>query len=408
MGRYYAALGRARPAARVPSIAALLGLLMLVLGCSVEEPRPTPPVAPSPPPVGSEPTAPAPRASTQTSPCQFTRRWTDVNRVVARRPDGKHLSPLQIAADPSVMFDGGRYRMWFTTGDSQKRTGIAHAESTDGVRWSVWRRPDGPQDPIVDLVLTSRTSDWDSPGIENAFVLRAPSGEYRMYYTGHRPPEGSNAYAIGLATSTDGLRWQRWGTGPVFDAVNSWERPTCKNPADPLSCRDGGPLEPSVIYDAKEQRYKMWYAAVGTKGFLSFRIGYATSPDGFAWTRRPNPVLDTGPKGGWDEVWVSQVNVVADPVRGYHLFYFGTAVAEYCDNCEMQRGSIGHAYSTDGVTWTRNTSNPLLSPRAGQWDRWAVGGPSASFDGNALRLWYFGNEGSGLKTQIASVTVPCS
>src|SRR3989338_3829204 len=124
--------------------------------------------------------------------------------------------------------------------------------------------------------------------------------KYRMYYTGNRPPEGSNHYAIGLATSADGINWKKYGNGPIFEPKNEWELPTCTNPNDKSSCSNGGVLEPSVLYDSREKLYKMWYAAVGTKdGVTTFRIGYATSPDGIAWRRMPATVLARGADSTW-------------------------------------------------------------------------------------------------------------
>jgi hypothetical protein len=298
--------------------------------------------------------------------------------------------------------------MWFTTGDSKKRTGIAYAESADGKRWTMWKRTDMTADPLADLVVVSAPNGWDAPGVENAAVLRLPSGGYRMYYTGNRPPEGSNAYAIGLAISDDGLTWRKHGTGPILEGANAWERPKCSNPRDSRTCRDGGPLEPSVIYDTREGLYKMWYAAVGVKDILSFRIGYATSTDGISWTRRSEPVLDRGGPGAWDETWVSHVHVIPDPRAGYHLFYFSTPLAKLCDGCEMQPGMIGHAYSVDGINWMRNPKNPILSPRAGKWDAWTVGGPTAVVHQGKIWLWYHGFESSrGLKSAIGLVTAAC-
>jgi predicted GH43/DUF377 family glycosyl hydrolase len=298
--------------------------------------------------------------------------------------------------------------MWFTSGDSKQRTGIAYAESTDGKRWTLWKRADRSADSLADLVVMSSPNGWDAPGVENASVLRLPTGGYRMYYTGNRPPEGSNTYAIGLATSDDGIAWRKQGSSPIFEGANPWERPNCSNPRDSRTCKDGGPLEPSVIYDAKEGLYKMWYAAVGVKGFLSFRIGYATSKDGISWTRRPDPVLEPAGKGAWDETWVSHVNVIPDPQAGYHLFYFSTPLADICDGCEMQPGMIGHAYSVDGIRWIRNPKNPILSPRKGKWDAWTVGGPTALIREGKIWLWYHGFESRrGLKSAIGLVTALC-
>lgn len=338
--------------------------------------------------------------------CRFPGPWARVNPP-AHNPAGGPLSPLRIAADPTVLRRGTGFELWFTNADSRQRTGIARAVGSDGITWTVWRNPVAP-DPVMDLVLTAPANGWDAPGLETASVLVGPDGIYRMYYTGNRVPQGSITFAIGLATSPDGITWSR-REAPVLEAANAWEKPLCSNPADPRSCSMGGVLEPSVLYDATARLYRMWYVGLGepADSFRTYRIGHATSPDGITWTRRPSPVMALGPPGSWDEMWTSHVNVVADPGGGYHMFYFGSRPSEYRDGAEMQRGAIGHAFSSDGITWERNPQNPILSPRPGELDAWTLGGPTAVVEPGRIRLWYFGNRTSGLASDIVMTEAAC-
>jgi predicted GH43/DUF377 family glycosyl hydrolase len=345
-------------------------------------------------------------ATAQEPLCRFPGPWIRLADPI-RSTAGTHLSPLQIAADPSILRDGDRYRLWFTNADSRGRTGIATAESSDGETWTTWSKPSAP-DSVMDLVLTSEPGAWDAPGIETAHVMRTPNGRYRMYYSGNRVPEGSVTYAIGMAESDDGLRWTRHG-GPVLEPLYDWERPLCRNPQDPRACVQGGVLEPSVLYDPTERLYRMWYVGLGEKrgSFRTYRIGYATSSDGISWERNPEPVLELGRKDSWDAMWTSHVHVVADPKAGYHLFYFGSAPKDYKEGVEIQRGAIGHAYSLDGRRWQRNPANPILAPRPEQIDAWSLGGPAVLAEGSKLRMWYFASPGSGLVSNIVVAEAPC-
>lgn len=339
--------------------------------------------------------------------CRFLGAWT--SRVkTARAVTGAPLSPLQIAADPSVLHEGGAYRMWFTNANSAGRTGVAYAESPDGRSWTVWKNVVHP-DLLMDLVLTAPDGAWDAPGIETPNVIHLSTGGYRLYYSGNHLPQGSVTYAIGMAESSDGLHWTRRST-PVLEAKLDWEKPECANASDQNTCHNGGVLEPSVLYDPSVRLFKMWYVGLGVAkdSFRTYRIGYATSPDGINWTRRPTPVFTFGRTGAWDAMWTSQVEVFADPKAGYHMLYFGSAPADYRDGVEIQRGSIGHAYSADGITWERDPANPVLKTRHGQGDAWSVGGPSAMIEKGILRLWYFGNPASGLRSDIFTVETPCN
>ena len=89
------------------------------------------------------------------------------------------------------------------------------------------------------------------------------------------------------------------------------------------------------------------------------------------------------------------------------MFYFGSAPGDYRDGIEIQRGSIGHAYSADGLVWSRNPANPILAPRADGPDAWSVGGPTALIEGNRLRLWYFASPTGGLVSQVILAEAAC-
>jgi predicted GH43/DUF377 family glycosyl hydrolase len=321
--------------------------------------------------VWSDPPAMPPQSPTPKALSAFTRVGVVTNM------SGGTLTPIHVEADPTVLLEGGVYRMWFTASDSTNHTGFGYATSADRLHWSVYQKPSSP-DPWTDLVLHPEPTDWDGAGDETANVVRGPDGVLRMYYSGDKPPDGSFMYAIGMATSTDGIVWTKHST-PVMEGLNDWELPN-------------GVLEPSVIYDTTLSVYRMWYAAIGTPAgsFMATRIGYATSTDGVTWQRHPTPVLDVGAPGSWDDAGVSHVNVVRNPTMGFDLFYHGNKATDYQDGVALQKGSIGHAYSPDGLNWTKDAS-PILTYRPGQWDAWMVGGPSVVVNGLAVNLWYFGS-----------------
>lgn len=307
----------------------------------------------------------------------------------ARLVSGENLVKTNILSDPSVLdtsiteiqnceikfpkifnysennsiYPESSLDMWFTS-YTNKQLVISYAKSSNGLIW----------EQVSEGVLNPK--GWDKIGVETAKVIKVPNGKYFMYYSSSLT--NHDDFVIGLATSVDGKNWIKQGDGPVFTPKNSWEL-----------AKPNGVNEPSVIYDSQEKIFKMWYSALGEKEKkLTYRIGYATSQDGINWARREEPVLDVGLKGTWDNVLVSHGDVIKTK-QGYHMFYFG--VKDWCDDCSMQRGSIGHAFSKDGLSWEKNPNNPILSPKEGNWDAWSVGGPSAIVKNNKLWLWYFGN-----------------
>lgn len=294
--------------------------------------------------------------------------------------------------DPAVLFEDGIYKFWFTyvvrPYTETQVMGTAYAESKDGIVWDVMKDETGE----VKLVLEPDKSGWDGEGVETVSVVRAPDGEYRLYYTGDLTG-ATLSYSIGLATSKDGKTWTKHGKRPVLEPQHAWE-----SAIGDEGKKIGGVLEPTVLYDAEEEEYRMWYAALGTKEErFAFRLGYATSNDGITWERRLEPVYEPGPEGAWDANTVSHCNVVRDPQHGYHLFYHGISAdgdkktAAVGGSC-FTPGQIGHAYSEDGIQWQRNPANPILGLRPDSWESWFLGGPAALIRDGKFMLWYFGTD----------------
>ena len=300
--------------------------------------------------------------------------------------NGAPLNASGIVTDPSVLREGDQTLLWYTSGKvvgASGRNEIARASSTDGIVFS----------SIVDPVLVSVPAEWDGLGIETVAITRDSTGAYRAWFTGDLPPDGSLQYAVGAATSTDGATWTSHA-GPVLAPSLPWEQPVC---ADPPACslRPGGTLEPSVVVDA-DGSFQLWYVALGElDNVTTYRIGHARSADGVAWTRDPDPVLTPGRAGSFDDALVSHVNVVADPAGGYHMFYFGSSVADAagCTDaspCAFTPGAIGHAFSSDGIHWTRD-AEPVLRATAATFAAWSLGGPAALIADGQLTIYFFGN-----------------
>lgn len=108
-------------------------------------------------------------------------------------------------------------------------------------------------------------------------------GVWRMWYVSGTGWTESAAgpqhrYHIKYAESADGLRWSR--TGHVC--------------LDYASAEEYAFGRPCVVRDA--DGYRMWYCVRGDR----YRLGYAESRDGLAWTRRDDLADIDGSTGGWD------------------------------------------------------------------------------------------------------------
>jgi hypothetical protein len=97
-----------------------------------------------------------------------------------------------------------------------------------------------------------------------------------------------------------------------------------------------------------------------------------------------NPIIPVGAAGAWDEGIVISpgITVVNDT---FYMAYMGTS------NFQTEPLSIGLATSTDGVNFTKSTSNPILSGDGSGFNAYSVGGGLLVYDNNTWNLYYLGN-----------------
>jgi len=142
--------------------------------------------------------------------------------------------------------------------------------------------------------------------------------------------------------------------------------------------------------------YPLWYT--GDDG-ITPRIGHATSSDGITWVKdSANPVLDIGPPGDWDWLYVYGPSVAAyNDV--YLLWYSGGTLPE--------AWQAGYALSSNGSDWTWQE---MLIPEGppGSFDADSADYPSVIVDGAGFKVWYSGlNDGGTYNIGYATADI-CS
>ena len=254
--------------------------------------------------------------------------------------------------DIAVLREGEGYRMWVSW---RPKKSVALVESKDGLSWSA-----------PEIVLAPAKTFWEED-INRPTVLKRADG-YHMWYTGQA--KGKNSW-IGYATSPDGRTWKRMSEKPVLSFDKPWEKVA-------VMC-------PHVIWDEQAKLFRMWYS--GGEQYEPNAIGYASSPDGLAWTKHEsNPVFAANKTITWEQDRVAGCQVEK---RGgwYLIFYIG-----YRD---IDHAQIGIARSSDGITnWQRHPQNPIVRSGTGKWDDDACYKPYAIFDGKKWLLWYNGRRKS--------------
>jgi len=161
---------------------------------------------------------------------------------------------------------------------------------------------------------------------------------------------------------------------------------------------------PSVLFDGST--YHLWYSNYDFVSQITNGIGYATSNDGITWIKyddmattnppysQSDPVLTPGPES-YDNIGVGYPSV--KKINNiYHMWYGG-------DNrtAGSQGLTICHATSLDGITWTKDSDNPVLDVGSnGTWDDTWLTEPNVVFDGSMYHMWYCAWNGSYPPTEV--------
>ena len=115
----------------------------------------------------------------------------------------------------------------------------------------------------------------------------------------------------------------------------------------------------------------------------------SSAPPAWHWTPfAANPVLAPGPSNSWDSSFIGTMSVVRVG-RGFHLFYDAGASAA------PRSRQIGHAISVDGVHWTKDGQNPILtpSPSSNDWDSGSLSQPFVLHEDELFKMWYASEAG---------------
>lgn len=185
-------------------------------------------------------------------------------------------------------------------------------------------------------VLEKSSNTFESGGVGQPHVYKM-NGKYHLYYLAINKGMGS----IGLATSFDGITWEKYGTGPVLIAGGEeWD-------ANSIST---GPI---IMIDSSYVMYYQGYSAITGQ----MNVGIATSTDGKVWSRHPNNRITV------DGNAIYHASEVIQKEGKYYLYYDGY------DNTTGYR-AVFLATSVNGVSWTKVQSQPVLKSSSS----WEIGG----------------------------------
>jgi predicted GH43/DUF377 family glycosyl hydrolase len=218
-----------------------------------------------------------------------------------------------------VIFDDGIYKMWYTSMANSAVTYVFYATSPNGITWTPYQN-----NPVI---YPGSYGNWDAGRVSAGPVIKV-GNTYRMYFNAFRDQnenwhvglatssdgiswekkptpilsgEGWHNriaatdvtmidsiyhlyfsgwiqpyyYSIGLATSSDGILWEKYSPQPILEKTEIWE--------------DDGVLSASIVKE--NEIYKMVYQGAAP---VNTSFGFAYSTDGISWVKdQLNPFFGT-------------------------------------------------------------------------------------------------------------------
>jgi len=166
---------------------------------------------------------------------------------------------------------------------------------------------------------------------------------------------------------------------PATAQQSQWSKFTGNPILSPGAWNPGGSLRPRVLYDGTT--FRMWYSGLDMNGNL-VGIGYATSSDGSVWVANAQPVL-LASSGNWEGNYISVGSVLWNG-SVFTMYYRG--VGGQTGSVEAN-GAVGLATSPDGVTWTKYSGNPVMRATSSV-DSEFLSAPYVIQTSGSYKMWY--------------------
>jgi predicted GH43/DUF377 family glycosyl hydrolase len=267
-------------------------------------------------------------------------------------------NPYGGVSTAKVVYDEGKYKMWYLNTYESGRGDVGYAESMDGIKWT---------SASSQAVLSAGSNgNWDDYTVAPGAIIK-DNGIFKMYYSGFHNQLGE--YNIGYATSQDGIHWQKSQNPVIYSTSLEYQLGVM----DIIKCGT---------------TYFLFYTS-RSADLSNNRINLATSTDGVNWSRYSgNPILTA--TQSWEGTGV------AFPTAIYENGLFKLLYMNFAGT------GFGVATSTDGFHWTKDANNPVfkLSDVSNHWCT-KIQYPYWKKFGTQYRLYYSGTVGAVNKIAVA-------
>lgn len=305
-------------------------------------------------------------------------KWNKIGRIFDPTQHSLPNGCSQFAQSPQALVFDDFVRIYFSTRAIDKSNGkfLSHVAFVDMKK--DLREIIGVSDSTV--IPLGNLGCFDEHGIFPINVMRHNNEVYAYTCGWNRRTSVSVDTAVGLAISKDdGLTFQRIGEGPVLAA--SLHEPCLVG--DAFVKVINGVFHMWYMFGTQWKRYSPESAPDRT-----YKIGHATSKDGINWCKEEARQIIPD-RLGVDE---SQALPTVVEINGrYHMFFCYRQSFNFRKNSDCGY-RIGHAFSNDLDTWTRDDDNPSLTGTSNDWDSDMQCYPHVFECNEKVYLLYNGNE----------------
>ena len=312
-------------------------------------------------------------------------QWEDQKKAKLLIRYGQTITDM-IWNDPTIIKDGMLYKMWLSGGklsDQGKDVNIYIATSQDGITWKINPKP---------VLFPGNPDDFDEKGVETPSVIKVDS-TYHMYYTGTNFKDSHEGrFAIGHATSQDGINWIKDSRNPVIPRTFNGDGP---GEGKPNAWGWISVAEPGAVYH--EGQFYVYYVGSklrkddysGAEPKIQMGVMLAISKDGSNFTFRPDPVLVQTTSHPHKDGYYGYSTPAAyiDNKSQFHLFY-DTAKYISASN-QFSQVSLAHAISGDGINFTEKEID-IVKNNQGGWMDVEIRSPFGIEKDNELLLYFAG------------------
>jgi len=300
--------------------------------------------------------------------------WRKLGRVFVPQEITGRPWMAEFAQGPATVQFDDFVRVYFSCRPPADRTGryVSRSAFVDLDRRDLTQVLRVSEQPILPL---GGLGEFDEFGTYPVSVIRHGGG-YRAYYAGWTRCESVPFnVAIGMATSADGVTFERSGRGPVLPYT---------------------PDEPYVLSGPKVRRFdETWHLfyIAGRKWKLVdgraepvYKLRMASSDDGIHWTKHGRDLIESRVEP--DEAQASPDVYYSN--GAYHMFFCYRYSSDYRGKRYGYR--IGYARSTDLVNWARDDTTAGIDISEDGWDAEMVSYPHVFDVDGRTYMAYLGDQ----------------